>query len=113
MYPNTWYTITLLSSQDPTMPDRVKYGAYRGLRRWDCVNWLINNKPTGVTYTELQNAFWYLTGELATMPGGNAGTMVQDALLYGTGFRPETGQWIAVVMLSPSNVQLCWIEVDP
>lgn len=112
MNQNTWYDVLLLSSQDPGLPDRCLEGPY-GDRRWDCVNWLLNNKPVGATYTQLQNAVWYLTGEIEAMPGGLAGQMVNDALTYGTGFRPEVGDWIAVVMLSPSNVQLCFIEVDP
>ena len=113
MNQNTWYTITLLSSQDPTMPDRVKYGTYRGEREWDCINWLLNNKPVGATYQQLQNAFWYLGGEILAKPAGLAGTMVDNALANGQGFRPETGDWIAVITLTPTRVQLCWVEVDP
>jgi hypothetical protein len=112
MYPGRWYTVTLLSSQDPNMPDRVKYGTYRGLRRWDCVNWLLNNKPTGLTNAQMQNIVWYLVGELAAMPSGLA-VYINQALTEGTGFRPEIGQWIAVVTLTPQTVQLCFIEVDP
>jgi hypothetical protein len=112
MYPNRWYTVTLLSSQDPGMPDRVKYGTYRGLRRWDCVNWFLNNMPT-LTVNQKQSVIWYLVGELHYKPSGAVGDAIDDALLYGNGFRPETGDWIAVITLTPRNVQLCFIEVDP
>jgi hypothetical protein len=62
MSQNTWYNVTLYSSQDPnlsTMPRLYKNG------EWDRVNWLLNNKgnyPTA-TWNQLQQAFWYILGE--------------------------------------------------
>jgi hypothetical protein len=39
--------------------------------------------------------------------------MAEDAAANGNGWRPGTGDWIAVVTETADNVQLCFIEVDP
>ena len=39
--------------------------------------------------------------------------MASDAITYGTGFRSGKGDWVAVILLTPEDVQLCFIEVDP
>ena len=111
---DTWYTVTLLSSQAASLPDRIRNGEY-GLRRWDCVNWLLNNRPAAAGYYQMESALYHLLGEMANppVPGTLIAQMVNDAVTYGTGFRAQAGDWVAVIMLTPTDVQLCFIEVDP
>jgi len=109
---DSWITVTLLSSQAESLPYRVKYGEY-GERRWDCANWLFNNKPDTATYYDIQSALYYLLRETETKPGGLAGKMATDAITYGTGFRARPGDWVAVILMTPRDIQLCFIEVDP
>lgn len=108
MSPNTWYTVKLWSSQDPALPARLLKNG-----EWDRVNYLLNNKLEGATWSEIQNAIWYLLGLLTPKPGGRASQMVDDAEANGDGFRPMTGQWIAVLLADGPNTQLTFIEVDP
>jgi hypothetical protein len=109
---DSWITVTLLSSQAESLPYRVMYGEY-GLRRWDCVNWLLNNKPDSANYYHIQSAMYYLLRETETKPGGLAGEMATNAITYGTGFKAKPGDWVAVILLTPRDIQLCFIEVDP
>ncbi len=108
---NTWYSVVLYSSQNPNLnliPRLYKNG------EWDRVNWLLNhrgNYPTA-TWSDFQNAMWYLLGE-QNRPGGIAGTMADDAIANGDGFRPGPGGLVAVLMLDGPNTQLIFIEVDP
>ncbi|UCG44122.1 MAG: hypothetical protein JSU73_05800 [candidate division WOR-3 bacterium] len=113
LYSNTWFNTTLLSSQADSLPDRARVSDLGITRRWDCVNWLLNNKPGNVNYYHIQGAMYYLLGEKATMPIGKAGQMASDAITYGTGYRSGPGDWVAVILLTPEDVQLCFIEVDP
>ena len=113
LYSGQWFDVNLLSSEAISLPQRARVSHLGITRRWDCVNWLLNNKPGYVNYYHIQSAMYYLLGEKATMPGGWAGQMAQDAITYGTGYRVAPGEWIAVILLIPLDVQLCFIEVDP
>ncbi|UCG42941.1 MAG: hypothetical protein JSU73_13970 [candidate division WOR-3 bacterium] len=112
-----WYDVKLHSSQGSTLPDRAKNGLY-GPRRWDRVNWLLNNmsKYTDATWVEFQRAIWYLLGDYASKPAGLAGQIADDAITYGTGFWAEEGELLAVIMEpkeSEGKLQFAFIEVDP
>ena len=115
MVKNTEYTVRLWSSIDPGLPDRCKDPM------WDNINYLLNHTPSEATGWEFQVAVWALKGDLV---GTDieflwyiyyplAKQMYDDALAYGDGWYPSQGDWIAVVVETPEEVQLCFIEVDP
>jgi len=108
MYPEHDYQVTLWSTCDPLLPGRCGAPA-----DWAYVNYLLNHKASGATTLQIEQAIWYLmhNGDYPSDPVAKA--MVDDALANGQGWLPRHGDWIAVVMESPSDVQLCFIEVDP
>ena len=96
---------TLYSSYDPIIDSLYPDDD------WDLVNYLINHKNTSASMMDIQNAIWYFIdgGVYPTDP--HAISMVEEALMYGEGFQPQPGQWLAVYVLN--DYQQIFIEVDP
>jgi hypothetical protein len=108
MYPGVWYDVRLWSTCNPNLPERCQNDG------WDNVNYVLNHKHANATYVDVEEAIWYLLGNDPNPPTDpEALWMVEQATLYGDGWRPSPGDWIAVIMESADNVQLCFIEVDP
>lgn len=108
MTPNVTYTAKLVSSQDTAnLPDRAKNV------NWQLVNYLLNHKKAGATYSDIQNAIWYLLGYITYPTDPDAQAMILDAQTNGKTFRPTYGDDIAVIFLSNVGVQLVFLEVAP
>ena len=112
--PGQTYTFDLMSSYDPANPWEGNYDW-----SWFCVNYIINNKPQGATWQQIQKAIWYF------IDGGYSGSdqvvldLIEDAETNGKFFIPQEGQWIAVLCIPNPDyqhgytVQKTFIEVDP
>lgn len=107
MYPDHWYDVNLWSTLAPNLPTRCQNAG------WDNVNWLLNNRPAGASIWDMEAAIWYLTGHGNHPTADPAMTMTDNAEAYGDGYLPPVGGWIAVIMESAADVQLCFIMVDP
>jgi hypothetical protein len=106
------YHVRLWSSIDPGLPARLQD------TMWDNINYLLNNKLADATALDIQFAVWALRGDLDWWPGWGlvypkGKQMYDDALAHGDGFYPGQGDVIAVIIETPEEVQLCFIEVDP
>ena len=108
IYYNTQYTANVYSSYDPNLPSWATDD-----EQWDYINYILNHKAAGATYVDIQSAIWYFSEAGNSVPGGLAGDMVNDALANGTGFRPSSGEFGAIILAIGTNVQLVFIEVDP
>jgi len=107
VYQGEWYDVTLWSTLNPSLPSRFANAG------WDNVNYLLNHKLDGATMWEINAVIWHLLGQTSHPLDGLAKQMADEAELYGDGWRPKTGEWIAVILETPTAVQLCFIEVDP
>jgi hypothetical protein len=107
MNQNTWYDVRLWSTLDPTIPPRVQNDG------WDNVNYLLNHKHPDATFNDVQAAIWYLLGRAAYPSDAEARWMADQATMYGDGYKPPVGGWIAVICETDERVQLVFIEVDP
>ena len=78
---------------------------------WDIINWMINNKPQGMSASDLQSAYW------AYIDGGYSGSdpailqYIADGATYGEGFYPEEGDLIAILVDCGPDIQYSFIEV--
>ncbi len=104
------YSAVLYSSYDPMLPAEFQDPD------WDMVNWILNHKGdyAGATGQDIQEAIWYFKDGGATPTNPIGQQIVADALIYGEGFIPGSGQWCAVIIdvIDPA-VQDVFIEVDP
>jgi hypothetical protein len=107
------YNAILYSSYDPFLPTKFQDPD------WDLVNWIINHKGDypGHTNQDIQEAIWYFIDGGATPSTAIGQQIVADALAYGEGFIPGSGQWFAVIVdiIDPAgeDIQDLFIEVDP
>jgi len=114
-----WFDVTLVSSQDPNLPERFKNSG------WHKVNYLLNHKHmkigegAGSTFVDVQIAAWYLLGQwtdkngnVKTLPS-QAQVLVDEANENAGSWQPAKGDWIAVICVTPTEVQSPFIEVDP
>jgi LruC domain-containing protein len=98
----TPYYITLHSSYDPNLPTSLKMYGSRVIP-WDQINWVLNNKGSYSGNT-IQNAIWSLVEGQDTGSGDiNVPVLVNAAMTNGTGFVPEPGQIIAVIVAKPPD----------
>ncbi|MFX1417217.1 MAG: hypothetical protein ACFFC0_10420 [Promethearchaeota archaeon] len=99
----------IFSSYDPELPPWADDG-----EQWDYINYILNNKHPDASMWEIQWAIWYFSDDGIVIPEAytHAFEMVDDALANGEGFRPECGQYGAVI-LAAEGVQKIFIEVDP
>lgn len=109
----TNYTADVYSSLDPDLSSKCDYCGND--EQWDYVNYILNNKLSGASANDIQQAIWYFTDAGTSLPseGTKARAMVDDALTYGEGFFPVEGQIGAVILAVRESVQLVFIEVDP
>jgi hypothetical protein len=107
MTPGVWYDVVLWSTADPNLPQRCANAG------WDNVNYLLNHKVPGATSLQVEQAIWWLVGCGSYPTDPVAKAMADDAAANGDGWYPSSGDWIAVIMETAANVQLCFIEVDP
>ena len=107
MYPNTWYNVTLWSTANPDLPERCRNAG------WDNVNYVLNHKHPDATPLDIESAIWHLLGCGVYPSDPEAMWMVDQAVFHGDGWYPTAGDWIAVILESDANVQLCFLEVDP
>jgi len=106
---NTWFDVTLVSSQDPNLPERFQNAG------WHKVNYLLNHKhmEDGSTFVDVQIAAWYLLGQWQKSLGSWSQTLVDEANANAGSWQPAKGDWIAVICVTPTEVQAPFIEVDP
>jgi len=112
----TWYTAHLYSSYDPSMPNECKDPD------WPYVNWILNHKGSA-TPVQIQKAIWYFI-DGGWEPYGNPvhsnydpviQGLIDDALGNPEGnlYKPDTGEWMAVICWIDACHQITFIEVDP
>ncbi len=96
--------VTLWNSYDPASPWLDD--------DWDMVNWIINNKGTEATLTDIQQAIWFFVNG-GHEPSNPAGIALRDAALAnGEGFYPEGGELIAILCDCGPDCQRTFIEVE-
>ena len=116
IYPGTTYDVEFYSSYDPNMPDPCKDPD------WPYANWIINNKGDA-TPQQIQAALWYFV-DGGWAPYGDPthsdyDQTIQDLIdgAYnnpeGDNYKPDAGQWIAVICWIDNSHQITFIEVDP
>jgi hypothetical protein len=119
IYTGNNYNVQLYDSRDPMLPAYANND-----EQWDKVNFLLNHwddVAPGAHWKTLQAAIWYFTD---ATPGGdfnsyrNYNLADYNALIAyvdanGVGFSPGPGEWLAVVCIINSGVQLSFIVVDP
>lgn len=110
---NVLFNATLYSSMDPDLASKCPHCVDPD---WDKVNYIINHKKG--TFVDIQAAIHYFIdgGHYPSDP--DAIEMVEEAKLYGNGFWPQEGQFMAIIVDvngfgGDSRIQLTIIEVDP
>jgi len=105
------YEASVYSSYSQNLPSYISDD-----EQWDYVNYILNHKPEGVTWQEIQAAIWYFTDEDPDYQGYDTllvYEIIDDALASGAGFRPGPGQVGAVILAVDEGTQLVFMEVDP
>jgi len=106
--PGTIYNASLYSSLDPDLAIKCPYCADED---WDKVNYIINHKKG--TSEDIQDAIWFFINGGTYPTSTLAIEMINEADMYGRGFWPQEGQFIAVIIDISNRTQLSIIEVDP
>lgn len=71
---------------------------------WDKINWLLNNWSAYGGYYDAQIAIWMLTGTNHTLVTAAAQDIFNAANMFGAGFVPGAGQYVAVIAFSDNAV---------
>lgn len=81
---------------------------YKPTAQWDKVNWILNNS-SGYSQDEIAQAIWNFTGN-----SSYSNSLVEAADQNGTGFVPESGQLMAVVVVpeNQGNDDGLWTDQD-
>jgi predicted ribosomally synthesized peptide with SipW-like signal peptide len=114
-----WQNVKLKSSLSPLVYTSSITWGYRTPHPnlFHYVNYLINtySSSAGSGSSSLQQAIWFfINHHTYSQISGAAQAMVDDALLNGADFVPETGQVAMVVGYDgPEELQIIGIEVDP
>jgi hypothetical protein len=112
--PGQPYTIDLISSYDAENPWVGNYDY-----AWPCVNYIINHKPAGATWLQIQYAIWYFVNNGYFGSDTVVLDLIDDAVTNGQDFVPGTGQFVAVLCVANPSYQHGYftqhtiIEVDP
>lgn len=97
------HTVILYSSYDSHMPESFQCG------NWDKVNYILNNKQGG--RESIEKVIWYYTCANVYPTDPDAQAMIADADAHGTGFIPQRGQIIAILIDGIPTIQRTFFEL--
>lgn len=128
--PSLNLNVTLISSCD--IPSTYSSEEWYS-EDWNRVNWILNNKPAGITSygvwntvrtemctIDIQLAIWYFVDNQAGNFMGTSGwpfnsftqQIIDDAMANGGTFVPQPGDVVAVICIPESQDQITIIEVE-
>jgi len=76
---------------------------------WDKVNYILNHKRG--SRESIQNAIWYYTDNENLSSDTDAAAMVADANENGSGFIPQSGETVAVLIAGVTEIQRTFVEL--
>ncbi|MCX6664577.1 MAG: PKD domain-containing protein [Euryarchaeota archaeon] len=98
------HAVVLYSSYDLLMPVSYRNGA------WDKINYVLNHKQG--SRASIENVIWHYVGEATDLSSDvDAQAMIADADANGTGFVPQPGEVIAIIVEGVETIQRTFLEL--
>jgi len=97
------HAVILYSSYDTSMPKGFQNG------NWDKINYILNHKKG--SRDSIQKAIWCYTDSENCSPDPDAAAMIADAEQNGTGFIPQSGEILAILIEGVKEIQRTFLEL--